>query len=396
MTIEFPMTQSPSQPVVLFSAGYRVFFPLAALSAVLILGYWVFLVTGMVDYLPSRFAPASWHQHEMIFGTVVAVIVGFLYTAVPNWTGRPTPTGGALAGLGLVWILGRLSVFFSDLLPLWVPVILDGIFLPLAIWGIVSALLGSKNKRNYFLPVVLLLFAALNIASHLAAYDMLNIDARQIFLAAVMFIVFLMNVIGGRIIPNFTKGKYPALVTSTPAVLLPLSALSIFGLAVAFLFSAGDMIIGVLSAFAGVVTLARSLSWKGWKVAHDPLLFILHMGYFWIPAGFLLMAYFSFTGAAPISYAVHAFTVGAVGSLTLGVMSRATLGHSGLPLNNEKILTTIFLCINLAAVSRVILPLILPDSYAGILDSAGGLWIVAYGLFLVRFLSTFFQPKKLF
>ncbi|MCF6197069.1 MAG: NnrS family protein, partial [Emcibacter sp.] len=161
MTIEFPMTQSPSQPIVLFSAGYRVFFPLAALSAVLVLGYWVLLVTGMMDYLPSRYAPASWHQHEMIFGTVVAVIVGFLYTAVPNWTGRPTPTGAALAGLGLIWVLGRLSVFFSDLLPLWLPVIMDGIFLPLAIWGIVSALLGSKNKRNYFLPVVLLLFAAL-------------------------------------------------------------------------------------------------------------------------------------------------------------------------------------------------------------------------------------------
>ncbi|VAV90779.1 NnrS protein involved in response to NO, partial [hydrothermal vent metagenome] len=144
------------------------------------------------------------------------------------------------------------------------------------------------------------------------------------------------------------------------------------------------------------VTLLRSLSWKGWKVAHDPLLFILHMGYFWIPTGFLLMAWFSFTDAAPISHALHAFTVGAVGSLTLGVMSRATLGHSGLPLNNENILTVIFLLINLAALSRVVLPLILPDGYTGILNSAGGLWILAYGLFLLRFLPTFLRPRKLF
>ncbi len=389
------MTQSRSTSKVILSAGYRVFFPLAALSAVLTLGYWILLVTGLAGYLPSYFAPADWHQHEMIFGTTVAVIVGFLYTAVPNWTGRPTPTGGALAGLGLVWISGRVAVFFGDLLPVWLPVIVDGLFLPLAIWGIVMALVGSKNKRNYFLPVVLMLFAAINIASHLAALGVIDIDARRLFLTGVLFIVFLMNVIGGRIIPNFTRGKYPAIEISTPAVLLPLSVLSIFGLAIAFLLNAGEMIIGGISAFAGFVTLLRSLSWKGWKVIHDPLLFILHMGYFWIPAGFLLMAWFSFTGTAPISHALHAFTVGAVGSLTLGVMSRATLGHSGLPLNNEHMLTIIFLLINLAALSRVILPLALPADYLGILNSAGSLWIVAYGLFLIRFLPTFLRPRKL-
>ncbi|MBL4613181.1 MAG: NnrS family protein [Emcibacter sp.] len=385
-----------SERPVIFSAGFRVFFPLAALSAVLLLSYWILLVTGRADYLPSRFDPASWHQHEMIFGTVVAVIIGFLYTAVPNWTGRPTPTGGRLAALGLIWILGRASVFFSELLPAWLPVLVDGLFLPLAIIGIVSALLGSKNKRNYFLPVILMLFATLNIASHLAVLEVIDFEPRSLLLPATLFIVFLMNVIGGRIIPNFTQGKYPHMATSTPAILLPLSALSIFSLAVALLLSAGDMIVGGIAAFAGAMTLLRSLSWKGWKVAHDPLLFILHMGYFWIPVGFFLMAYCSFTGAAPISHAMHAFTVGAIGSLTLGVMSRATLGHSGLPLNNEKILTVIFLSVNIAAFSRVILPLVTEASYSGILDGAGGLWIVAYGLFLVRFLPTFFQAKKLF
>ncbi|MBL4800543.1 MAG: NnrS family protein [Emcibacter sp.] len=380
---------------ILFSAGFRVFFPLAALSAVLLLSYWVLLVTGRVEYLPSRFAPVSWHQHEMIFGTVVAVIIGFLYTAVPNWTGRPTPTGGKLAVLGLIWLLGRAAVFFSALLPGWVPLIVDGMFLPLAIVGIISALLGSKNKRNYFLPVVLMFFAVLNIASHLAVLEIIDFDTRSLFLPATLFIVFLMNVIGGRIIPNFTKGKYPEMTTSTPAVLLPLSVLSIFSLAVALLLTAEDMVIGSIAAFAGTVTLLRSLSWKGWKVAHDPLLFILHVGYFWIPVGFFLMAYCSFTGA-PLSHAMHAFTVGAIGSLTLGVMSRATLGHSGLPLDNEKILTVIFLSVNIAALSRAILPLVTDASYAGILEGAGSLWIVAYGLFLVRFLGAFARPKKLF
>lgn len=380
----------------IFSAGFRVFFPLAALSALFLLGYWVMLVTGSADYLPSHFDPVSWHQHEMIFGMVTAVIIGFLFTAVPNWTGRPTPTGWALAGLGLIWILGRISIFYGALLPVWMPMAVDGIFLPLAVLGVVKALIGAGNKRNYFLPVILMVFAVLNICSHLAVLDWIDLDVQRLFLPATLFIVFLMNVIGGRIIPNFTKGKYPGHATTTPAILLPLSVLGIFALAAGVMMDVEDGIIGGIAAFTGLVTLARALSWKGWAVAHDPLLFILHVGYFWIPVGFILVAVSSFTAEVPLSHAFHAFTVGAIGSLTLGVMSRATLGHSGLPLNNEKILTVMFICINAAAVSRALLPLILEEGYMSLLHSAGGLWVVAYGLFLVRFGMTFITPRKVF
>ena len=372
-----------------------MFFPLAALSAVFSLSYWLLLVTGHADYLPSRFSPVGWHQHEMIFGMVVAVIVGFLYTAVPNWTGQPTPTGGCLAALAAVWILGRLVVFFSAMLPVWVPVLIDGIFLPLAVAGIVNALIKAENKRNYFLPVLLLLFAGLNIASHLTVMGWVNSEERQLFLPAVFFIVFLMNVIGGRIIPSFTRNKYPDIKMSEPTILLPLSALAIFSLATAILMGAEDRLIGSLAATAGILTLSRSLSWKGWKLAHDPLLFILHIGYFWIPVGFFLMAYSNFSGSILLSHALHAFTVGAIGSLTLGVMSRATLGHSGLPLNNEIILTVIFLFINIAALSRVILPLVSEANYIGILQGAGIFWLLAYMLFLARFITSFLRPKNI-
>ncbi len=381
---------------VLFSAGYRVFFPLGALAAVSLLSYWILLVTGTVDYLPSHFSPVSWHQHEMIFGMVVAVIIGFLYTAVPNWTGRSTPTGLPLAVLGVVWILGRVTVFYGAALPLWLPLVIDSMFLPLAIIGIIVALVGSKNKRNYFLPVLFMLFSILNITSHLAAIEWIELDERRIFLAATLFIVFLLNVIGGRIIPNFTKGKYGHIEMTTPAVLLPLSALSIFALAMSFLMGAGQGTIGSIAAVAGLTTLLRFLSWRGWKVAHDPLLFILHLGYLWIPVGFLLIAYSSFTGLFPVSYAMHAFTVGAIGSLTLGVMSRASLGHSGLPLDNAPILTVIFICINLAAISRVIIPIVTDADYLTILNGAASLWIAAYALFLVRFILIFLRPRKLF
>ena len=390
------MSQSDSKNYVLFSAGFRIFFPLAVLSAVIMLSYWVLLVAGLVDFLPSHFSPASWHQHEMIFGMVVAVIIGFLYTAVPNWTGQPTPTGMRLALLGLIWILGRITVFFSAKLPIWMPLVVDGVFLPLAILGIVGALVKAGNKRNYFLPAMLMLFAALNVTSHMAVIGWIDFETRQLFLPAMLFIVFLMNVIGGRIIPSFTCSKYPSIEISAPAVLLPLSAVSIAGLAVAFLSNADDAVIGGIASFACLVTLIRAFSWKGWKVVHDPLLFILHLGYYWLPVGFFLIAYGSFIDETFLSHAMHAFTVGAVGSLTLGVMSRATLGHSGLPLNNEKILTVMFVFINLAAISRAILPLVLEDGYTAIFQSSGSLWILAYGLFLVRFLPIFFRQKKLF
>ncbi|NOZ43518.1 MAG: NnrS family protein [Alphaproteobacteria bacterium] len=386
------MTRFSVRNMAVFSAGFRVFFPLAALAAVVILSYWVLLVTGIVSYLPSRFSPVSWHQHEMIFGVVALIIIGFLYTAVPNWTGRPTPTGWTLATLGLIWFLGRVTIFFSALLPAWLPLIIDGIFLPLAIIGIVTALVGGKNKRNYFLPILILLFAGLNIASYVAALGWIDYDEKRFFLTAVFFIIFLMNVIGGRIIPSFTRGKYPAIRITTPAILLPLSAGLILAVALAFLFNASPMIIGGIAFFAGIVTLMRSLSWQGWRVAADPLVFVLHLAYFWIPVGFFLVAYGGFFNPAAISPAIHVFTVGAIGSMTLGVMSRATLGHSGQALKNEKILTIIFVSVNLAALSRVILPLVTDGNYAAILQGAGSLWILAYGLFLLRFTLSFIRP----
>ncbi len=134
----------------IFSAGYRIFFFFGALAAVTILPYWVLLVSGMVDYLPSAFAPASWHQHEMIFGVLAAIIIGFIFTAVPNWTGQAVPTGAPLFFLSLLWLLGRLSMFFSEYLPSFVPILVDGLFIPAAVMGIIPALMKAKNKRNYF------------------------------------------------------------------------------------------------------------------------------------------------------------------------------------------------------------------------------------------------------
>lgn len=212
---------------ILFSAGFRVFFPLGALGAVLLLPYWVLLITGFADYLPSYFAPAAWHQHEMIFGVFAPIIIGFLFTAVPNWTGKPSPKGAPLAALGLLWILGRLAVFYGEALPDYLPFVLDVSLLPLAIMGIAPAIFASGNKRNYFLPIMLMVFAIFNLCSHLSALGILSIDENNFFIAALLFVVMLINVIGGRVAPSFLKNKYPQIEQKTFKAILPISMISI-------------------------------------------------------------------------------------------------------------------------------------------------------------------------
>lgn len=379
------------------SAGFRVFFFLGSMAALLILPYWLLLLSGQFSYLPSYFSPYLWHVHEMIFAMVAAIIIGFVYTAVPNWTGRKTPTGLLLALLALLWIAGRVAVFFSTFLHPYLVMGLDGLFLPLAALGIIPALVGAGNKRNYFLPVILLIFTLFNMAFHLSALEMLNVEPRQIFEAALLMVVLLMNVIGGRIIPAFSKGKYPALKLKDRPRLLPLSVGLIVLLIILRFIGAADQWAGLVALGAGLVTLIRLTGWQAWKVWRDPLLFILPMGYAWIVAGFFLYAAALLMGDISLSPALHAFSVGAVGSLTLGVMSRASLGHSGLALKNDILLTLMFMAITLAAFSRTILLLVLENfpafEYGAIVNMSAIFWVLAYGLFLFRFTPIFFRPR---
>ncbi|MBT5073420.1 MAG: NnrS family protein [Kordiimonadaceae bacterium] len=378
---------------ILFSAGFRVFFPLGALGAVLLLPYWVMLITGFVDYLPSYFTPAAWHQHEMIFGVFAPIIIGFLFTAVPNWTGKPSPKGAPLALLGLLWIAGRVAVFNGELLPDYLPLVLDVSLLPLAIMGIAPAIFASQNKRNYFLPVMLMIFAAFNLFSHLSALGVVAMDENNFFIAALLFVVMLMNVIGGRVAPSFLKNKYPDVQQKTFTFILPLSMISIVSLMICIIGGAPSNIAGIFSTIAGICLLIRLWGWKGWVAIKDPLLLILHIGILWIAAGFFLFSYASFINDSYTLLTYHAFSIGAAGSLTLGVMSRAMIGHSGRPMVNEPILTTIFCLISLSAISRIIAPVILVDFYSEFLFLSGLCWVLAYALFLIRFIPLVLAPR---
>ncbi len=378
---------------IIFTSGYRVFFPLGALGAIVILGYWVLLLTGGTSTFPSYFSEIAWHQHEMIFGVFVPIIIGFLFTAVPNWTGVPSPSGAALAALAMLWLLGRFAVFFGGLLPPLVPLILDVALLPIAVMCIAPAIFATANKRNYFLPVMLMVFAVFNLCSHLAALDMLPIDENNFFIAALIFVVMLMNVIGGRVAPNFLKNKYRDVKQFSHKALLPVSMISIVVVMISIIFSAPDYLIGSFSLLAAVVILIRVLGWNGWVAISDPLMIILHIGVLWISVGCFLMAYAHFYDYTFVALSYHAFSIGAAGSLTLGVMTRAVLGHSGMPMNNEFIITFYLVLINIAALSRIVAPLYFADYYLLLLNVSGICWVLAYALFLVRTIPVVTQPR---
>ena len=377
----------------LFSAGFRVFFPLGAFGAVLLLPYWILLVTGYSDYLPSYFVPAAWHQHEMIFGVFAPVIIGFLFTAVPNWTGKPSPKGASLALLGALWVIGRFAVFYGEMLPDYLPMVLDVVLLPVAIMGIAPAIFQTGNKRNYFLPVMLMVFASFNLFSHLSALEIITIDENNFFIAALLFVVMLMNIIGGRVAPSFLKNKYPEVKQTNHKAILPISMISIVTIMISIIAGAPDVVVGSFSIIAGAVILLRLYGWKGWVAYNDPLMIILHIGLLWISVGFFLMAYSSFVDNGFQVLAYHAFSIGAAGSLTLGMMSRAIIGHSGLPMKNETIITIILCLINFAAISRILAPLILTDYYTFFLFASAVCWVMAYALFLVRFVPAVFKPR---
>jgi uncharacterized protein involved in response to NO len=383
---------------VVFSAGFRVFFFLGALAAVLLLPYWVLLITGIADYLPSTYAPAFWHQHEMIFGVLSAIIIGFIYTAVPNWTGQSVPTGLKLCLLALLWTLGRLALFFAGYLPAYIPIIVDGMFLPLAVMGIIPALKKAQQKRNYFLPIALMFFASLNILSHLGVLEIFEFTDDGFYMPALLLVVFLMNVIGGRVMNAFTKSSHPHAQLFAPAFLLPLSMVMIASVFFSFLYEAfdgevDDKIQAYLAAGAGLVTLVRIIGLKGWVTWRNPLLYNLHLGYLWIVAGFFLLSYALYTDNILTSFPFHAFAVGAAGSLTLTLMIRAALGHSGRPVKNEPIYTAIFWLIHAAAISRVFLSFMIEGPYTHILGMAGLLWFLAYGLYLLKLTKILFTAR---
>lgn len=377
------------------SGGFRPFFFFGSLFSGLSILLWLPQFYDELE-LASRFAPVDWHVHELYFGFLPAIITGFLFTAVPNWTGRMPIRGLPLLLLLLVWIAGRLAFSFSSLLDWRVVMMVDVSFLTLIAVVIANEIVAGKNWRNLkvLMPVVLLIGA--NVAFHLEAhFDGVSDYSRR---TAATAVIVLIMIIGGRVIPSFTRnwlsrenpGRLPVPFSrfDAAAILIGFAAMT------SWVIAPEAKATGVGMVVASAVHFARLVRWAGDRTLRDSLVFILHVSYFYVPLGFALIAAAALFGdVVPQLAGTHALGVGAVGGMTLSVMMRASLGHTGRPLQAGMVAKLLFLAVNCAAVARISAGLNLGPQDMFI-HAAGVFWMVAFVGFGVLFSRVLLLPQS--
>ena len=374
--------------------GFRPFFVLGACWAVIALALWMLAYSGNL-VLPSALEPLIWHRHEMLFGFVGAVIAGFLLTAIPNWTGRLPIAGWPLAGLVGLWAAARLSVLFSARTGLAAAAIIDvGFYFVLA--GLAAREVLAAKNRN--LPPVILVFlmGIANAADHAGVAKLLP-DADAGIRAALSIVVMLISVIGGRIIPSFTanwmKKQGIKLRLPTQPTRYDLGVLIATGAGLlAWTFAPNARWVGALLMAVSGAQLLRLSRWSGLSCAKDPLVFVLHLGYFWVPTGLFLLGASIVDADIPRSAAIHAITAGAMSTMILAVMTRAILGHTGRELAAKPTTVLIYVLITLAALLRVATPFGFLNYPTGMVLAAF-VWAAAFVVFLATYGPILFRPS---
>jgi uncharacterized protein involved in response to NO len=376
---------------VLFALGFRPFFLLAGILALLLMAAWVPIFGGWLMF-DTYYGQLGWHSHEMIFGYSSAVIAGFLLTAVRNWTEKPTPTGGSLAAMAVLWLAGRVMPLFPETLPAWLIALVDLAFLPAVALGIGVPLVRSGEKRNLgFLLILAGLFIG-NLYVHLELLGYPQLLARKGVFLGLHLIILLIVVMGGRVIPFFTERALVGVTIKRRPIIEWLAPIGALAFALAELSPADPLVVGSCALFAAIVNGVRLASWYTnlfWRV---PLLWVLHLGYGWIVAGFCLEAVAAFRLIPPLS-TTHAFSAGAIGVLTLGMMARVALGHTGRPLTVGPAMTVSFGLVNLAAAVRALLPIWRPQWLSEFVVFSAALWSFAFLIFLIIYTPILTQPR---
>ena len=382
--IDEPSGKSPSS-FALFRLGFRPFFLFGAIFSAFALVHFILLMSGVTAFLPSRWDMLVWHKHEMLFGYAAAIIGGFLLTAVPNWTGHPTPKGVALVMIFLLWLAGRVMIFFSAWFPEPLVAVVDISFFLACMAGIFPALVKSQNRRNYFFLLLLLLLAAANGLAH---WDEMDIGIRL----GLDIVIMMMIIIGGRVIPFFTERPLGIAISRSPRIehLVLVSTIAALMLDVA---EANETMLGMAFLLAGIANGWRLSQWRSLKTLKVPLLWVLHAGYAWLVIGFLARAFYYFGTIASPSIGTHAFTAGGIGVLTLGMMARVSLGHTGRPLAVGKAMIAAFACINLVAATRVLGVWLFPGLMWYWFQVAAGFWLLAFVIFIVVYTPILLQPR---
>ncbi|MDH5434314.1 MAG: NnrS family protein [Gammaproteobacteria bacterium] len=368
----------------IFRLGFRPFFLMGALFGFLAIGVWGLSFSAWFEFSPYGGA-YFWHSHEMLFGYTVAIIIGFLLTAVQNWTGVQTVKGKALAALVSVWLLGRI-LFAFPLLPTVYIIIVDVLFLPLAACFFAIPIIKVKLWRNLFFVPILLVMACLNLLMHLSLHGSVQTSFLVFSHVMVMMIALVMCIMGGRVIPMFTANG-----TQTEKVLpVPLLENLSIALVIASVIVVSDLITlstlfqAVIFISAGVVNFVRAVRWRIWVTIKTPLVWSLHVSYWMMCLGLVLLALNQLNYLPVGLSAYHAITIGGIGLMTLSMISRVSLGHTGRKIVVGWQMNLAFIFMFIAFVCRVLVPVFWQD-YNTILLLASLFWLLAFGIFLVKF-----------
>ena len=367
----------------ILNLGFRPFYTLAALFAVFAVALWLVSFTGMAQF-GGQLQGVLWHSHEMVFGFIPAVIAGFLFTAVRNWTGLPTPTAWSLGGIALVWLVARVLLVSGPVGP---GVVLDVLFLPLVTISVAIPIFRSANHRNYKVVAIVAAMAVLHFVYHLALGG--EIPAwllRGSLFAVIDITAILFAVVGGRVIPAFTGNAVPGSdpVHKTWVEIVAFGSLLL--LAMVSLVSGGLVLpawLPISLAFIAAASHAVRLAyWQPGLTRNNPLLWMMPVAYSWLPIALLLRGLSGLGTVFPGSW-IHALTAGALTSLMVAMMMRSTLGHTGRKLEASRADVIVFLLLQLAVILRVLAGVV--ADYRTMTIIAGVVWMVAFAGFFVRY-----------
>lgn len=372
-----------SGPPVL-SYGFRPFFLLAGIFAIAAMVGWIgALIAGWE--IGGDYGMLNWHAHEMLFGYTSAALAGYMLTAIPNWTGRLPVSGLPLLGLVAVWLVGRLVMAVPGIIGLPLSMLVEACFLSLMAAIAATEIIAGKNWKNLKILAGLSALSLVNIAFHVSvAFNGMALEASR---AGVAIYVMLIAIVGGRIVPSFTrnwlaKAGSPRLPAPFGRFDIVATAWLLVALAVWVVFP--ETIVTACSAVgAAILHAVRLARWHGQRTVDEPLLLALHVGYAFIPLGMLSVALASLGWIANAS-ALHVLTVGAIAGMTFAVMTRATLGHTGRALTASPRTSVAYLALTLSAVLRPFAELI-PSQYHLLLSLSGACWLIAFGLFVLEF-----------
>lgn len=382
---------SPSHP--LWQLGFRSFFLAAAMAGIASLFLWVIQLSGTQILYSSWLNPLLFHIHEMMFGFAATVVVGFILTAVQTWTKRPSLSGLSLMLMTLIWLTTRISLHLEHQYASWITILSAGLWWAFAIGAYSHIVVMAKNRRNYLFIGLLSLLASLHVSFLLAAHADKIALALHLARSATLGMCIIIGVVGGRVIPLFTRNALAVDTTQSRAekVILPVSLIG-FTLFVQSYFQLFELSPAWFMALAGSIHLWRLSGWQSYATRNTPLLWSLHLAYGAMSMGLLLMATSYWLPFMPFSIGLHTITVGGISLMIFAMMSRVSLGHTGRPLQPSPLISFSFALLGASALLRISLPVFGFASLAWSLSAA--LWITSALCFLWVYTPILMTPRR--